>query len=94
MKKFMIIAGVLVLLMIGGMATVMIGEGKIPGALVQTNNIEASVFTAADWQAQQFFLFVGFVLFNLIGISATIAVIVWLFHRGVARARATEPQSE
>lgn len=94
MKRFMILVAVLVVLVVGGTATVMISQGTIPGALVQTSNVEASVFTAANWQAQQFFLMIGFILFNLIGIGVTIAIIMWFLHRSVARARATETQSE
>jgi hypothetical protein len=66
------------------------GTQGIPGAKIQTDNPEASAFLAADWQAQQFFLLIGFLIFNLIGIGVTIAIIMWLLSRQVAIAKASE----
>ncbi len=63
---------------------------KLPGTVEQVDDAEASVFTATTWQAQQFVLFVGFLLFNLVGIGVTLAVIVWLLSRQIARAKAAE----
>jgi hypothetical protein len=42
------------------------------------------------WKAEQLFILVGFILFNLIGITVTIALVMWYFDRGVRRARMEE----
>jgi hypothetical protein len=60
---------------------------SVPGAVVQTRDPEASPFMAADWQAHQFFLLTGFIIFNLVGIGATIALIFWFLSRQVASVK-------
>jgi hypothetical protein len=55
--------------------------------LVQTSDPEANAMAAEPWQAEQIFILIGFILFNLIGIGATIAAIMWFLHRGVVESR-------
>jgi hypothetical protein len=79
---------VLAILAGGGALTVMLTQTEspdaIPGAVVQTRDPEASPFMAEEWQAHQFFLLTGFIIFNLVGIGVTIAIIIWFISRQVA----------
>lgn len=86
--------GALLLLIIGGGLTAQIaqqgGQGAIPVFVVQTENPDASVFETRPWKAEQLILLVGFILFNLIGIGVTIALVMWLLSRGVKSAKSGE----
>lgn len=96
MQRLALLIVILIVLIGGGALSTQLLNGdasSFPAAVIQTSDIESSVFQAAPWQAQQFFLFVGFLVFNLLGIGITIALILWFLNRGVARARATEPES-
>ena len=85
------------LLIIGGGLTAQIaqqgGRDAIPVFVIQTENPDASVFESAPWKAEQLVLFIGFVLFNLVGIAATIALIMWLLHRQVKSVTRGTPPS-
>jgi hypothetical protein len=39
------------------------------------------------WKAEQFFLLIGFLIFNLVGIAITLAIVFWLIDRGIRRSR-------
>src|SRR5688572_31336445 len=49
----------------------------------QTADPMGSYFDATPGKAAFFFLVVGFILFNLIGMGATIALAMWFFNREV-----------
>jgi hypothetical protein len=86
MRVFAIIIAAILVLVIGGGITAQIaqqGSGAIPVFVQQTENPDASVFEAVPWKAEQLFLLVGFLLFNMIGIGATIALIMWFLNRQV-----------
>ena len=87
MKRLGIIVGVLFLLVIGGgLTSRMETEGRagfLPATIRQADSPEASVFDAASWQADQFLLMVGFVVFNVVGMGVTIALVMWFMHRQV-----------
>jgi hypothetical protein len=90
-KRLAVILGLLILLMIGGGLTTQLiarqDTGIVP-VLRQTDNPEAEISAMQPWKAEQFFLVVGFILFNLVGMAVTIAIIVWLIDRGLRRSRA------
>ncbi len=95
MKNLLIVVGIAVLLVIGGGLTAQLRSvgpdgSLIPFFLVQSDSPEASTLEAAPWQAEQLVIFIGFIVFNLIGIAATIALVMWFLHRGVKVAEATE----
>lgn len=94
MKRLIPLLVIIAILIVAGGLTAQFaatnGTQMLPGAKIQTGNPEASAFVATDWQAQQFFLLIGFIMFNLIGIGATIAIIMWLLSRQVTIAKATE----
>ncbi len=88
MRRLAIFVVALILLASGGGLTALLTQNNnadsIPGASIQTKNPEASVFMSTDWQAHQFFLLTGFIIFNLVGIGITIAIIIWFLSRQVA----------
>lgn len=88
MKRLAIIAGVVILLLISGGLTMqlMVGGGPNPLFIEQVSSADASTLEAAPWQSEQLVLLVGFILFNLIGMGVTIAVVMWFLHRGVKQA--------
>lgn len=100
MRRLAIFAGLVLLLVIGGALTSMLinaSGGSVLPILTQTANPDASPTLVVPWKAEQFFLLVGFLIFNLVGIAATIALIVWLIDRGVrrnAQSNAAKPSSE
>jgi uncharacterized membrane protein len=88
MRRLAIFAGLVLLLVIGGALTSLLinaSDGGVLPILTQTVNPDASPTQVVPWKAEQFFLLVGFLLFNLVGIAATIGLIVWLIDRGVRR---------
>ena len=91
MKRVAFVLGALLLVIIGGGLTAQIaqqgGRDAIPVFVIQTENPDASVFESVPWKAEQLVLFVGFVLFNMVGIAATIAIVMWLLHRQVKSVR-------
>jgi hypothetical protein len=79
---FILIAG-------GGLTMQLIaGGGSLLPVLQQVSAPDASPTTVLPWKAEQFFLMVGFILFNLVGIGATLAVLFWLLDRGIRRNKA------
>ncbi len=91
MQRLIVIGGLLVLLVIGGGLTAQLianQGGSLLPVLTQTADPNASRTTFLPWKAEQFFLLIGFVLFNMIGIGLTIAAIVWFLDRGIKRGSA------
>ena len=56
--------------------------------LQQTGLPDADPTIVLPWKAEQFFLLISFVLFNLVGIALTLALLVWLVDRGLKRGKA------
>lgn len=91
MKRLGILVAVVLLLLIGGGLTMQLisnGEAGLLPVLRQTANPDASVADVIPWKAEQFFLAVGFILFNLVGMGVTIALVVWLLDRAIRRSKA------
>ena len=89
MRRLVFVAVTVVVLLVGGGLTSMILVGGGRSLFIQQSDIpDASTLAAAPWQAEQLVLLVGFILFNLIGMAATIAIVLWLLHRGVKQVRA------
>jgi hypothetical protein len=88
-RTFITVVVLLLILIIGGGLTSMLiaNNGSVLPILTTTNVPDASPTTVLPWKAEQFFLLVGFILFNLIGIAATLALIFWLVDRGLRRNR-------
>jgi hypothetical protein len=57
----------------------------------QTSNPDASPFTATPVQAMQIVLWVGFILFNMIGAALTLAAFFWLMSRSLSSVRRGAP---
>jgi len=83
-KRLLIVVVVIVILIIGGGLTAQIASNgnqlAIPGVIRQTTNPDGSVLDMAPWKAEQLFLFVGFILFNLVGIGITLLAIFWFLN--------------
>lgn len=92
MNRLAIVVGLVLLLLIGGGLTtqLMSSGGLNPLFIVQTTSPDASTLSAAPWQAEQLVIFIGFILFNLIGMAVTIMVVMWFLHRGVKQSQASE----
>jgi hypothetical protein len=83
-KRLLIVVVVIVILIVGGGLTAQIASNgnqlAIPGLIRQTSNPDASALNMAPWKAEQLFLFVGFVIFNLVGIGITLMAIFWFLN--------------
>ena len=94
MRRLAILAFVILLLIIGGGLTAQIasqgGTATFPWTIRTTNDPDASVMDMTPWKAEQLFLLIGFILFNLIGAAVTVAVVFWLLHREVKRAKSED----
>ncbi len=94
MKRLIIVMVVIVVLIIGGGLTSQIASNgnqlAIPGVIRQTNDPDASALDMAPWKAEQLFLFVGFVVFNLVGIAVTLMAIFWFLNWQIKVAKANK----
>ena len=92
MKRLMIVVAIIVVLVVtGGLTSQIASQGgslSIPGVIRQTNNPDASALDMAPWKAEQLFLAVGFILFNLVGIAITITLIIWFLNWQVRKVKA------
>lgn len=95
MRAFITVVVVLLILIIGGGLTSMLigNNGEVLPILTTTSVPDASPTVVLPWKAEQVFLLVGFILFNLIGIAATLALIFFLVDRGLRRNRASAAAS-
>ncbi|GAB4323373.1 MAG: hypothetical protein Kow00117_11890 [Phototrophicales bacterium] len=96
MRKYAILAFCLMILAAGGVLTVIDqagGVGNLLPTLQQTADPAASTMAVEPWQAEQLFLLLGFIVFNMIGIAATIAFVMFVLHRNV-RAVKGDVQAE
>jgi hypothetical protein len=86
-KRLLIVVVVIVILIVGGGLTAQIASHgnqlAIPGLVRQAGNPDASALDMAPWKAEQLFLFVGFILFNLIGMGVTLMAVFWFLNREV-----------
>ncbi|HEX2907025.1 MAG TPA: hypothetical protein VHO69_09210 [Phototrophicaceae bacterium] len=91
MRRLIIIGVVLAVLIIaGGLTAQMAADGgtaTVPWVIRTTSNPDASVMDMTPWKAEQLFLVIGFVLFNLLGAGITVMLIFWLLHRQVKRVK-------
>ena len=93
MKKVIILGILLVVVLTGGALTsyMLANNGTVPvPVLTTTVDPDASTTMMLGWKAEQLFILVSFILFNLIGITVTIAIVIWFFDRGIRRSRAEE----
>ncbi len=92
MKRLIIVLAIIALLIItGGLTSQIASQGgtlTIPGVLRDTANPDASVLDMTSWKAEQLFLAVGFILFNLVGMAVTIMAVIWFFNWQVKKSSA------
>ena len=93
MKRLAALFVVLVILGAGGALTSQMsqnwGATSIPGAKVQSDDPECSVFVGESWQAGQLLALVAVLLFNIVGIGVTLALVFWFLNKQVAVAKAS-----
>lgn len=84
-RGLLILAGLVALIIIGGgLTSQLLTEVPI---IVQSENPDASVFQATPEQANQFIIWIVFVLVNVVGAGLTLALIFWFGNKQVATAR-------
>jgi hypothetical protein len=90
MRRFTIIVGVIIVLLLGGALTSMLiaTGGHVFPVLQQVGSLDASPTTILPWKANQLFILISFVLINIIGIAITLCVIFWLVDWGLKRSKA------
>ncbi|MEZ4667400.1 MAG: hypothetical protein R3E39_05710 [Anaerolineae bacterium] len=97
MKRLMIVFAVVIILIITGGLTAQIASNgnqlAIPGIVRQTTDPNASALDMAPWKAEQMFLFVGFILFNLVGMAVTIMAIIWFLNWQIKKVNAKTSQT-
>jgi hypothetical protein len=81
-KRGVGLLAILLIIMIAGSVLTAGVWGGLP-VMHQTADPMGSYFMATPGKAAFFFLVVGFILFNLIGMGATIALAMWFFNREV-----------
>ncbi len=89
-KRFTIFVVLVIILLIGGGLTSMLiaNNGQVLPILQQVGVPDASPTAMMPWKANQFFILVAFVLFNLVGMAVTIAIVLWLLDWGIKRSKA------
>ena len=92
MKRLIIVLAVIMLLIVtGGLTSQIASQGgsvSIPGVIRQSSNPDASALDMTTWKAEQLFLAVGFILFNLVGMAVTIMLVVWFLNWQVKKSGA------
>ena len=80
-RSLSILVFLVIIMLIGGVLT----SGLINGVptIIQTDNPDASVFQATPEQANQFIIWVVFVLVNVVGAGLTLAFVFWFGNREV-----------
>ncbi|MFN8448493.1 MAG: hypothetical protein U0521_07855 [Anaerolineae bacterium] len=96
MRRFTFFVVLIILLLAGGGLTSLLiaTGGHVLPILQQVGAPDASPTTMLPWKANQFFILVAFVLFNLVGIAVTLAVVMWVMDRGLKRGKAEAAQSK
>lgn len=93
MKKIAILGILLIVVLAGGALTsyMLANNSTLPiPVLTTTVQPDASTAIMLGWKAEQLFILIAFLMFNLVGIAVTIAIVVWLLDRGVRRTRAAQ----
>ncbi|MBK8027878.1 MAG: hypothetical protein IPK19_42515 [Chloroflexi bacterium] len=90
MRRFSILIGLVLLLLIGGGLTALLNtsDGQVLPILQQVGAPDASPTLMLPWKANQFIIMIGFILFNLVGMAVTLAIVLWFVDRGVRKSRA------
>ncbi len=98
MRRALFLIVIVLILIASGFLSIQLNQqansgAALPGMRVQTDNPEASVLVTTPTKGALFLGFAGFVLFNLVGIGVTLAIIFWFLNRQVVRAR-NQPNRE
>ncbi len=96
MRRLIILAVLILVLILGGLATSMLAQtgGELLPVLRTVGMPEGSTSVLQAWKAEQLFLLIGFILFNLVGIGVTLAIVIWFLDRGVKHSQAEAASKE
>jgi flagellar basal body-associated protein FliL len=96
MRRFVFFVVLVVVLLVGGGLTSMLisSGGQVLPVLQQVGAADASPTELLPWKANQFFLLIAFVLFNLVGIAITIGALLFLLDWGIKRSKADAKAAE
>jgi len=90
-RRLVIIAGAVIILLIGGGLTAQLiaQNGQILPLLIQTGNPDASVTQVVPWKAEQFFLLVAFFIVpGVLTTAIALAGLMWYLDRSIKRENA------
>lgn len=89
-RRFTFLVVLIVLLLAGGGLTSLLlaSGGQVLPILQQVSAPDASPTTMLPWKANQFFILIAFVLFNLVGMAVTIGIVLWVLDWGSKRRAA------
>lgn len=91
-RRLILVAALVVVLIVGGGLTAQIAAGggtaNFPWVIRSTANPDASVLDMTPWKAEQLFLVVACVVFNLIGAGLTVMLVIWFLNWQVKKAQA------
>jgi hypothetical protein len=91
-RKLGILIGLIAVTVLCGAISAGLLNDPLSGLLIkQTSNPDASPFTATPVQSMQMVLWVGFILFNMIGAALTLALFFWLMTRSLSNVRRGAP---
>lgn len=96
MRRFLFLVILVIVLLAGGGLTSMLisSGGQVLPVLQQVSAPDASPTEVLPWKANQFFLLIAFVLFNLVGIAVTIGALLFLLDWGLKRSKADAAAAE
>lgn len=92
MKRVGILAFLMIVVIAGGVISSGMLSDPLSGLLiVQSSEPNASPFVATPQQAMQIVFWGGFVIFNVLGLALTLALIFWFLNRSLVRERGGRP---
>jgi hypothetical protein len=92
MKKVGILAFLTILVIACGFISTGMLSDPLGGLLItQSGDPYASPFVATPQQAMQIVVWGGFVIFNVIGLAATLALVFWFINRSLVKSAGSTP---
>jgi hypothetical protein len=91
MKNYILVVALVGILVACGGLTALLASGAFMSALpvlTVTQDPNASREVMTGWKAEQLMYMISFIVFNLIGIAATLAIVFWVLDRGYKSSRA------
>lgn len=89
MKRFIIFIAIIVVLLAGGGLTAFLlsNGGNLLPLMHQVGSPDANPTVMLPWKANQFFILIAFMLFNLVGMAVTIGIVLWVLDWGIKHSK-------